>query len=231
MLRLLGYFALTFVVFLVLVRIPFVGGLVGSVPILGFFVAAVLVSFALTRWGEAALHRRKQHALMRELGAVDNPYNKGKVGLLLLQQRRFAAAAPLLAEAAAAEPDSAEWQYRHGCALVGARRAAEAIEPLKLAVGIDDEHAYGAAMMRLAEAFLAAGDAESSIEALDRVDRNHGESAEGAYRRGLALKALGRRDEAREALSRVGHLAGKAVGYQKRSASVWSLRATVARFL
>jgi tetratricopeptide (TPR) repeat protein len=231
MLRLLGYLGLTVVVYVVLVNIPFVGGAVGTVPLLGFFLAAMLVSAGLARFGEAALHRRRQHALMRELGAVDTPYNKGKLGLLLLQQRRFRAAARLLAEAAEAEPDSAEWQYRYGCALLGARRAEEAIGPLERAVAIDEEHAYGAAMMRLAEARLAAGRTEESLEALDGLDRNHGESPEGAYRRGLALRKLGRKDEARAAFSRVGHLAGDALGYQKRSSTVWSLRALVARLL
>ena len=163
--------------------------------------------------------------------AVETPHNKGKLGLLLLKQRRHARAASLLREAAAAEPDSADWQYRYGCALLGSKRAKEAVDPLTRAVEFEEEHAYGAALMRLAEAHLASGDAERSLQALDRVDRNHGESAEAAYRRGLALKALGRKGEAHAALSRVGQLAGGAVGYQKRSASLWSLRATVARFL
>lgn len=231
MLRLLGFFGLTFVVFLVLTRLPFVGRLAGGVPILGFFLAAALASRGLQLWVQAATNRRKEQALVRQLGAVDSPYNKGKLGSLLLLQRRYAKAVPLFADACAGEPESAEWHFKHGRALLRTRRAEEAVAALERAVELDEEHAYGAAMMHLAEARLAAGDVEGSLEALDRVERNHGDTPESAYRRGLALRAAGRKDEAKRHFARVGELAKAAVGYQKRTASLWSLRAAMARLI
>ncbi len=229
MLRLLGFFGLTFVLFLVLTRLPFVGRLAGGAPLLGFFAAAALVSFALTKWGEAALGMRRARALVRELGAVDTPYNKGKLGSLFLVQGRFARAVPLFEEACAGEPRSAEWHFKRGRALLGARRPADAVLAFERARELDEEHPKGGAAMRLAEARLASGDTQGSLEALDRVERNHGESPESAYRRGRALRALGRKDEAQRSFARVAELAGESVGYQKRTATRWTARAVLAR--
>ena len=229
MLRFLGFFALTFVVYLVLIRIPVIGSLAGAVPFLGFIFAAAIVSRLLAKGGTVALDRRRQKALMEELGAVDTPHNKGKLGLLLLSQARYAQAIPLLEEAVAAEPDSAELNYRLGKAYLGAKDYDAAIEVLNRAVLLDEEHAYGAAMMRLAEAHLEAGSPEQSLQDLHRFERNHGPSPESAYRRGLALKALGQTSEASQALASVGKLAHEAIGYQKRSANLWSFRAFIAR--
>ena len=228
MLRLLGFFALTFVVYLVLIRIPVIGS-VASIPFLGFFLAAAIVSRFLTKGGALALDRRKQKALVRELGAVDTPHNKGKLGLLFLSQKRYDQAIPLLSEAVSAEPDSADLNYRLGKAYLGARQTEDAIEGLSRAVKIDEEHAYGAAMMRLGEAKFEAGDYEGALEALRIVERNHGASPESAYRQGVALKALGRKAEAATSFASVSSLAREAVGYQKRDASLWSFRAGLAR--
>lgn len=231
MLRLLGFFGLTAVAFVLLTKLPVVGGLARGVPLLGFFAAAAIVSAVLTRAGQRALARSRERALMRQLGAVETPYNKGKLGTLLLKQRSWRRAAPLLAEASAGEPRSAEWAFNLGRAELGAGRPAAAVAALERAVELDEEHAYGAALMRLAEARLASGDAAGSLAALDRLERNHGESPEGAFRRGRALQALGRGADARRAFGRVAELAREAVGYQRREAAGWALRAAAARYL
>ncbi|MFT5286944.1 MAG: tetratricopeptide (TPR) repeat protein [Planctomycetota bacterium] len=228
MLRFLGFFALTFVVYLVLIRLPVIGSL-ASIPFLGFFLAAAIVSRFLTKGGALALDRRKQKALMRELGAVDTPHNKGKLGMLFLSQRRFEQAIPLLNEAVSAEPDSADLNYRLGKACLGAKQFDEAIAILTRAVEINEEHAYGSAMMRLGEAKFEASDPEGALEAYQRVERNHGPSPESAYRLGMTLKALGRKEEAVATLASVRQLAREAVGYQKRAANLWSFRAAMAR--
>jgi len=231
MLRLLGFIALTFVVYLLLTQIPFIGGIAGAVPILGIFLAAAIVSRLLAKWGSVAVHRSREKSLMRELGAVDTPHNKGKLGLLLLKQNQFKRAIPLLEDVVRVEPNSADWNYRLGSAYLGAKQTEQAVATLARCVELEEEHAYGAAMMRLAEAKLMLGDGEGSLEALGRVDLNHGPGPECAYRKGLAYKALGRKDEASKAFASVGQLASEAVGYQKKDATLWSFRATFARVL
>ena len=189
MLRLLGFIALTLGVFYLLTWIPFIGDLAGAVPILGIFLAAAIVSRLLAKWGSVALDRRKEKALMRELGAVDTPHNQGKLGLLMLKQNQYKRAIPLLEEVVRVEPDSADWNYRLGSAYLGAKQDEQAVATLARSVELEEEHAYGAAMMRLAEAKLMLGDAEGSLEALERVDLNHGPGPECAYRKGARLQS------------------------------------------
>ena len=90
---------------------------------------------------------------------------------------------------------------------------------------IDEEHAYGAALLSLAGAYERRGEHQASLEALERVERNHGPSPESAYRRGRALAALGRREQARAALAEVSSLAKSAARYQARDGQAWALRA------
>ena len=229
MLRLLGFIALTIVVYYLLTWIPFIGGLAGAVPILGIFLAAAIVSRLLAKWGNVALDRRREKSLMRELGAVDTPHNQGKLGLLLLKQNQYKRAIPLLEEVVQTEPNSADWNYRLGSAYLGAKQGEQAVATLARSVELEEEHAYGSAMMRLAEAKLLLGDGEGSLEALARVDFNHGPGPECAYRKGLAYKALGRKSEASMAFATVGQFASQAAGYQKKDATLWTFRAALSR--
>lgn len=228
MLRLVGFFFAVFVLLEILRHVPLIGGLF-RVPLLGFWIAAILLSAVLSKLAADALDRRKRAALVRRLGAVETPHNKGKLGSLYASQRRWKRAIPLLEEAAAGEPDSVEWRYRLGQALLGAGRAAEAREALEGVVAMDEEHAYGEAMMRLAEARAAAGDHDAALAALDRFDRNHGPNPESAYRRGLSLRARGERAAARAAFAQVGELAREGVKYQRKSGAGWVARAFWAR--
>lgn len=228
MLRLVAFFFGVLVLLRILREIPLVGALF-RIPLLGFWLAAILLSVLLSKLATDALDRRKRGALVRQLGAVDTPHNKGKLGTLFLSQGRAKRAIPLLEAAAAGEPESAEWAYRLGSAYLAARRPRQAIEALERALAMDEEHAYGAALMRLAEARAADGDLQGSLVTLERFERNHGPSPESAYRRGVALRASGRRDEARAAFGEVRELAHGAARYQRRSGSAWALRAFFAR--
>lgn len=231
MLRLLGFFVVVIVLTQVLGMLPVIGPLFGRLGIFGLWITAILLSLFLSRWGDRALTMRKDRAAVRELTAVDSPRNKGKLGSLYLAQGRAGKALPLLEEAVRGEPDVAEWQYRLGSALLALRRPEEALAPLSRAVELNEEHAYGAAVMRLAEAQTATGAYEDALASLARFERNHGPSAESAFRRGVALRAAGQNDEARGAFAEVGRLAREAARYKRREAAVWAARAKLARFL
>lgn len=209
-------------------HLPVVGALF-RIPLLGFYFAAVIVAGLASRWTAAALDRKRERDLEARLGAVDTPHNKGKLGQLLASQGRYARALPLLEEAAAGEPELAEWHYRLGCAYLRSGRSREAVDSLSRAIAIDEEHGYGAAMLALSQALLAQGRAAEALEAVERFERNHGPSPESAYRRGLALRAAGGTEAARAAFAEVAPLASQAAGYQRRSARGWVLRAFVAR--
>jgi tetratricopeptide (TPR) repeat protein len=221
MLRLAGFFVATLVVLHVLRLVPVIGH-VFDIPILGFWGAAILVSAAASKLADSAWKRRRMQHRLRDLGHVETPHNQGKLGSLLAGEGRHKEAIAHLERAVAGEPNVAEWRYRLGCALLRTRRPAEAAAALERAAAIDEEHAYGAVLARLAEARLAAGDAEGALEAIRRRERNHGADAESAYRRGLAEKAIGRKVEARASFAETRRLAGSAARFQRAQARKWA---------
>lgn len=226
-LRLAGFFALVLVALALLRQVPYVGGLFHG--LFGFWIGAILLSALLT-WASGVLLRRRRLAVrVRELGHVDSPHNQGKLGALLLAHGRGASAVEPLRLAVAGEPQATEWHYRLGCALLAAGEPAEAIEPLQRAVELEEEHAYGAVLLRLAEALTRAGRPEAALAAIERFEKNHGPSPESAYRTGVALRGLGQKTEARAAFARVSELAAKAAAYQRGANRGWVLRALLAR--
>lgn len=228
--RLLGYFVLVLATMFLLRLVPWIGGLF-AIPWLGFLLAAGLVSAVLSFTTVRALDRRRARALERQLGAVDTPHNQGKLGSLVLAQGRAKAAVAHLERAVAGEPDHAEWSYRLGCAYLRAGRPADARTALRHAAAIAEEHAFGAVTLRLSQAELEAGDATRALEALALHERNHGPSPESAYRRALALRGVGRRDEARAALAEVPALAARSASFQRREQQRWVWASYLRRFV
>jgi len=221
-LQLVGFFLLTFAVLSVLRLIPGLGALF-QIPLLGFFLAAILVSALFARLGSAAVDRRRFRRMETQLGAVETPHNQGKLGSLLLAQGRARAAAACLARAVAGEPESLEWHYRYGLALLRSGKPAEAARELGIVAARNEEYAYGEMLLRLAEAQQSAGEPARALETLERHARSQGETPEALYRRGLLLRAQRRGAEGRAALARVGEVAQKRAHYQKRADAKWVL--------
>jgi len=208
--------------------VPIIGALLG-IPFLGFWIVAILLSAALSKLGANAIDRRKRSNLVRQLGAVDTPHNLGKLGSLFEGQGRHRQALTYLDRAVEGEPEVAEWHYRRGLALAGLGQRKEAIEALQRTLDLDERHAYGGALMRLAEFQSKEGKHDRALESLERFERNHGPLPESAYRRGVALKALGHREKSRAALDEVSELVSQGASYQKKAGSTWTLRAFFAR--
>ena len=221
MLRLVAFFVVTLVVLHLLRQVPVLGR-VFDIPILGFWGAAILVAAAASKLADLAIRRRRMRRRLSDLVHVETPHNQGKLGSLLAGEGRYKEAIPHLERAVAGEPKVAEWRYRLGCALLRTRRPGEAALALEEAVAIDEEHAYGAVLARLAEARLASGDPAGSLEAIRRRETNHGPDAESAYRRGLAEKAAGRKSEARASFAEARRLAGSAARFQRAQARKWA---------
>lgn len=227
MLRLIGFFILVFVLMGVLQHVPILGG-VFRVPFLGFWVTAIILSAVLSRLAVRTIDRRRFKNFKHQLGAVEMPHNLGKLGMLLLKQGQYRQAISQLEQACAGEPESAEWNYGLGCALLGARRPQDAIALLERAAKLEEEYAYGNVQLRLAEALTKASDLEQALVVLDRFERNHGPKPESVYRRGSVLRALGRNSEARTCFREVSDIARQATSYQRRSSRVWTWRAFLA---
>ena len=229
--RVLGFFVLAVLLASVLGHVPIVGGLFRNTGILGILVASALISAALTRLGDYLMQGRKLRSELRSLEAVGNAHNHGKIGTLYLTRGRARGALGHLEQAARGESEVPEWHYRLGLARLATRDVAGALGAFERCVALEEEHAYGSAMMRRAESLHRLGRHDEALAVLALQERNHGPSPEVAFRRGLALRALRRRAEARAAFDEVGALARRATHYQRRSAALWALRASFVRFV
>lgn len=208
--------------------VPVIGWILGA-PLIGFWVTAILMGILISKGAEAALNRRQRTNLVKSLGAVDTPHNKGKLGSLLLDQGRAGAALEPLEAAASGEPEIAEWHYRLGCARFELKDFEAARESLSRALELDDEYAYGGARMRLARTLARLGRHGDAFDQLETLERFHGPSPESAYRRGQMLLELRRKEEAHSAFREVEGLAESAAKFQKRSNAQWVWRAKLAK--
>lgn len=228
MLRLIGFFLLVFVAMLVLREVPYLGAPF-RIPLLGFYLTAIVVSIIGARLATAAADRAKQKRLERELGGVDTPYNRGKLGLLMLQQGRARQAVPHLETALAADPGSEEFQYRLGLALLDSDSPMEAASYLEPLVARNEDYAYGAALLALSSARCEAGEARSALDAVEQYERSFGPTPESCYRRGVALRAIGDRSGSARAFASIGGIAAKLPAYQRRVATGWWIKAQLAK--
>ncbi|MAF66098.1 MAG: hypothetical protein CMJ84_10645 [Planctomycetes bacterium] len=221
---------MVFLVMGTLRQLPVVG-VFFQIPLLGFFLAAFLVGLLADRLGTMTRRRVSFQRAQRELGGVDTPRNRGKLGALLVNQGSHRAAIAHLRAAAEGEPEVTEWAYRLGCALLGAGQVEDAAAAFARTIELDAGHAYGAPRLRRAEALVVCGRHEEAFAELERFERDYGPSAESAYRRGVALRGGGQKAQARAAFAEVGRLAAAAVRYQKSEARLFALRAFFARVL
>jgi tetratricopeptide (TPR) repeat protein len=223
----LGFFAGSVVLLLVLQRLPGIGGLFRG--FFGFWLAAILFSILAERMASALAARQRFTRATADLGHVDSAYNQGKLGSLLVSAGKFKAAIEPLQRACAGEPESAEWAYRLGLALLASGRADEALEALQRSLALNSEHAYGEVHLALARAHLALRRDEAALATLAGYEREHGPSPESAYHRGVALRMGGDRAAARLAFREVGELAARAARFQRKAHSVWVWKAWLGR--
>lgn len=227
-LRLIGFFVAVVVLMNFLRQVPGIGGLFHG--FFAFWIVAILLSAALTKLSKAGLERHKLTVQVRDLGNVESPHNQGKLGSLLLSTGRSRRAIPHLERAVAGEPESAEWHYRLGIALLDSGRARDACVEFGAVFELDDEYAYGGVQLRAAEAALAMGDAAAALTRLAVFERNHGPRPESAYWRGVAHKKAGDRAASAQAFGEVSHLASEGARYQGAENRNWIARAAWSRW-
>jgi len=226
--RRFGLYAVVFALTLLLRKVPVVGE-VFRIPLLGFYFTAILFTLLLTKVVVWVWEADKQLKLVRQLGAVDTPYNQGKLGALILSQGRHRRAVPYLERAVEGEPESPEWHYRLGLARLGSGDLEGARRALERAAELNEEHAYGGALLRLAEVDTRLGNPKLAFEWLERFEHNHGPSPESALRRGLALKAGGHSAEAGKAFEEVRQLARQFAEHGRKDQRRWVLRSYLGR--
>jgi tetratricopeptide (TPR) repeat protein len=116
------------------------------------------------------------------------------LGVLYYQGRRYEQALAELSESVAIDPDRTDAQYFLGLTLLKLNRPAEAVEPFEKVVAVKPRHG-GDAMVRLAEAKLAVGDAEEAERLCREAMKGAPSDADCRYHLALALDAQGKHDE------------------------------------
>ena len=211
----------------VLRHVPGIGGIFRG--LWGFWIAVLLLSGAFTWISARLLERKRLRSRTLELSHVESPHNLGKLGSLQLAHGRPRLARSALERAVAGEPDSAEWHYRLGSALLACGEAARAGIELERALQLAPEHAYGEVALELGRARQAQGDDSGALAAWEGVERDHGETVRSAYLRGSALAKLGRREAAREAFAQVGRIAQRSPRFSRRGTLRWRALAWLQR--
>lgn len=179
------------------------------------------INGAVTRFGS-----RKR--LARELQARKaNPRDfraRHSLGVIYYQQRRYDLALAELEEAVALDPGRIDAQYHLGLTYLKLERPAEAVEPLEKVVEAKPRHG-GDAMVRLAEAKLAIGQAEEA-EALCRDAMKRSPSdPESRYFLARALDAQGKPEEVPDLLQQAVSLGRAYRGTRRREATATARKA------
>jgi tetratricopeptide (TPR) repeat protein len=226
--RFLGFFLLVFALLSLLRMVPVIGGLF-QIPLLGFFLAAMIVSMVAARLGTQVVSNRKFSDEIKRLGTVDTPHTLGKLGRMLEMSGKHAKAVEPLQQAIAGEPEMVEWHYRLGCAQLGLRDFAQAIKHLEDARQLDEEHAYGGVLLALAEAQRLGGEGQAALASLERYEVLQGPTPESAFRRGQVHTKLKDSQRARAALDEVGQLAAQQPKYQRSDGRRWAAKALFAK--
>lgn len=201
--------------------VPVLGPLL-RVPLLSFWLAAALVSWATSALAGRAVERRRERAWTQSLGPAGTPHAKGKLGGFLLGQGKVRRALPLLEAAAAEEPDRVEWQLGLARARERSGDVGGAEQAFRAALDLDPAAGFGAAALGCARLSLVLGDHEAALEALDQHDRRHGPSPEGSFWRSRAERLAGRHEQADLARRQVLELAARP---GTRGAQGWAWRA------
>lgn len=160
---------------------------------------ALLRRVAALAWRRGRLEDAER-ALRRAYRVMpQDPDTARDLAALLVARGRAEESVALLGNVRAAHPADRELKREHALALLAAGRGDDALVILE-ALARDDDG--GVDTLRLASAALELGDATraeaAARRALERLDAPRAPAAHAV--RGLALLALGRRDEAREAL-------------------------------
>ena len=174
------------------------------------FVLVIGGRFAGWRTSAGRVARRR-----RELELTDTPNNRGKLGLLELKQGRLKRAIEHLEIAFDGQPDVGDWAFGLGLAYLETGNHQRAGELFARVVVDDPNLGFGQPFLGLANSAIGVGRPQDALEPLAEFEQRFGKAPEASYWRGLALKKLGRKEDAAAAFREVGALASELPGFQR----------------
>lgn len=228
MLQLIGFFLATLAALHVLRLLPGVGGIF-QVPFVGFLLASVLVSALFSFLAREGYERARQRRLEQQFRGVETPHNQGKLGALLLARGRAKAALPHLERAVAGDPEAREARWNLAQALAACGQDARALAALAPLLRAEEGFAYGDALLLAARCERRMGQSQQALERLAAHERQCGAQPAALYERAHALRALGRKAEARATFRSVQAASSAQVKWKRNAdrriewlARVWS---------
>jgi Tfp pilus assembly protein PilF len=148
-----------------------------------------------------------------------------QLGLIYQQRRNYAEAISRFTKAV--EIDSSETDAHHqlGCIALEQKRYEDARKHFAAVLNLDQKHASGEAWRGLGAADLQLGHPEQALSSLETYITRREFDPEGLYWTGLALKKLGRTQEARDVFQRAVDAARTAPAHRRRYTAPWGRQA------
>lgn len=148
-----------------------------------------------------------------------------QLGLIYQQRRNYTEAIARFSRAV--EIDSSETDAHHqlGCIALEQKRYDDARKHFAAVLALDNKHSSGEAWRGLGAADLQLGRAEQALSDLETYIARREFDPEGLYWMAMALKKLGRTEEARDAFQRAIEAARTAPPHRRRYTAPWGRQA------
>jgi tetratricopeptide (TPR) repeat protein len=156
--------------------------------------------FALQR-ARLRFDRLAMAELIQRVRQFPNATDLLKLGRMLADVGKYLEALHPINLALQADQAHLPARFALGTTLLRIGKAGEAAAHLSVVAAREPSHAYHEVQLRLAEALVRAGRPELAVSPLDQFERETGGSPESGYWKGLCFRALGRNQEARDALA------------------------------
>lgn len=230
MMRLIGFFAVVWLVHRVLLVVPGVGDFLGRSSFFGYWAVAILVSLLGSRLVSARVASSRIKRRRSELLATDTPNNRGKVGLLELKLGHPKRAIEHLSIAFEHQPNVGDWALGLGLAHLELRDYQKAGECFARVVTDDPNMGFGQPFLGLARCAIGVGRPQDALGPLDEFEQRFGPAPEAAFWRGVTYKRLGRKAEAQAAFQKARAVASELPSFQsgRRWRMVW--RSLIAQY-
>jgi tetratricopeptide (TPR) repeat protein len=200
--------------------LSFVGGLLASpflLLLVGFFLWGYLNDIRRTQRARASFRQNLEAATLNPADASAH-YN---LGLIHLQRQELAEARARFTRAVEIDADETDAHYQLGRISRMEGNLPEAIQHFEQVVTRAPQHAQHEIWREIGATYLAAGQHQDALDALQRFLDQRTSDPEGLYLKGRALAGLGRQREAAEAMRACIESVQTAPAYKYRADKRW----------
>jgi tetratricopeptide (TPR) repeat protein len=189
------------------------------------FLILLLFFILRGRFGEVMRAQRDRAAFQQNLEAATlNPADASahyNLGLIHQQRNELEEARRRFERAIEIDPEEVDAHYQLGRIARAQERLPDAIAHFEQAVARDPTHAQHEIWREIGATYLAAGQFEDALDALQRFLDHRGSDPEGLYLRGRAHAGLGHRREAADSMQACIEAVKTAPAYKYRTDKRW----------